>query len=91
MAVFVSALCFAIVGLGYAYFMTHTKAGQRRAEKFVKPNFMGSVRRTSRLGRPVIQSDEQRSEAILANRDQYDPSIDLFDPRNQNYKGPDAP
>jgi hypothetical protein len=28
---------------------------------------------------------------ILQNRDRYDPSIDLLDPRNKDYRNPDAP
>jgi hypothetical protein len=75
----------------WGVFMTHTKSGARRSQKFQKPNYLGAVRRYSRLGRPVIQTDEQRSEVMRMNRDRYDPSIDLLDPRNEKYRGDDQP
>jgi hypothetical protein len=73
----------------WAALVTHTRAGAQRAAKFDKPRWHGSVRRYSRLGRPVIQTDEQRTEWIQMNRDRYDPSIDLLDPRNPNFREKD--
>jgi hypothetical protein len=75
----------------WGVFMTHTKSGARRSQQFQKPNYLGTVRRHSQLGRPVIQTDEQRSEVLRMNRDRYDPSIDLLDPRNEKYRGGDQP
>lgn len=78
-------ILFGCVVWGFA--MTHTGAGARRAEKSRQPNYMGTVRRYARLGRPIIQTDEQRAEAERTNRGAYDPSLDLLDPRNERYRG----
>jgi hypothetical protein len=81
-------LIFGVVA--WAFFMTHTNAGARRAEKFQKPNYLGTVRRYAKLGRPVVQSDEQRSEVMRMNRGLDDPSLDRLDPRHEKYRGDDG-
>lgn len=79
-----------VVILGWAVYMSKTKSGANRANKFVQPQWHGPVRRFSRGGRPIVQSDEQRTELIVQNRERYDPSIDRLDPRNAQYKGPNG-
>jgi hypothetical protein len=76
--------------MGWAVFMSRRSKGGH-VDKFAKPNFRGPVRRFPVAGKKIVQTDEQRSEVILANRDQYDPTIDLLDPRHKNYKGPSTP
>lgn len=70
----------------WAVFMSR-RSKKGHIEKFAKPNFRGPVRRYPVAGRKVIQSDEQRSEVMMQNRDRYDPSIDLLDPRHPDYRG----
>jgi hypothetical protein len=55
-----------------------------------KPRYRGgSVRRFARAGRAIVQTDEQRTELIMNNRDRYDASIDRLDPHHPEYKGPE--
>jgi hypothetical protein len=84
----IAALFIAV--MGWALFMSR-RAKKGHTDKFVKPNFRGPVRRYPLAGKKIIQTDEQRSEVILANRDRYDPTIDLLDPRHKDYKGPELP
>ena len=79
-----------IAVMGWAVFMSH-RAKRGHGEKFAKANFLGPVRRYPVGGKKIVQSDVQRSEVILANRDRYDPSIDLVDPHHRDYKGPEFP
>ena len=74
-----------LAGVGWGVFMARTKAGADRAAKFSKPNYRGGVRRFTHGG-PRIESDEQRSELIMRNRERYDPTIDRLDPRHKDYQ-----
>jgi hypothetical protein len=82
----------ALVILGcifWGWFKSHPARVARNAGKPQKQLRYGYVRRSSPLGRPVIQSDEQRSEVMWANRDRYDPSLDRLDPRHEDHQDPD--
>ena len=71
----------------WAFYMSKASKDPKRKVKFEKPRRKGA-NRYGRLGRPIVQTDEQRSELIMRNRVNYDPSIDLLDPRNKDYRGP---
>jgi hypothetical protein len=72
----------------WAIYMSRTQ--NDRKVKFETPRYRagGRVRRFTHGGHTIIQTDEQRSELIMNNRVQYDPSIDRLDPRHPDYKGP---
>jgi hypothetical protein len=72
--------------LMWATYMSRTHNDPNRKEKFEKTRFRGPLRRYARAGRTIIQTDEQRSEFIMNNRDTYDPAIDRLDPRHPEYK-----
>jgi hypothetical protein len=74
-------------------FGVYKSRSQRASKNAGKLNYRarsGGVRRFARLGRPVIQTDEQRSEWIQLNRDRYDASIDRLDPHHADYQDPDV-
>ena len=72
----------------WGLYMSRTHSDPNRPVKFEKTRFRGPIRRFARAGRPIIQTDEQRTEHIMNTRDRYDPSIDRLDPRHPNYKKP---
>jgi hypothetical protein len=83
---------FAILIFGCVCFGVYKGQSQRAAKNAGRLNYrvrLGGVRRYGRLGRPVITSDEQRSEWIHLHRDRYDASIDRLDPRHEDYVDPD--
>jgi hypothetical protein len=86
-----------IIGLGiffvlvWATYMSKASKDPNRKVQMEKPRYRGgSVRRFARAGRAIVQTDEQRSELILNNRDRYDPSIDRLDPRHPEFKKPES-
>jgi hypothetical protein len=79
-----------VVILGWAVFKSR-RAKKVQNEKFVKPNFRGPVRRFPLAGRKIVQSHEQKAAVIRERRGNYDPSIDLLDPSNKNYRKPEPP
>jgi hypothetical protein len=82
-------LGFIVVVVAWGAFMSRrAKAGH--AEKQPRSFHRGAIRRYAFGGRKIVQSDEQRSEVILENRERYDPSIDRLDPRHKDYQGPDS-
>ena len=84
-------IAFVIVAcVTYGVFKSNPRRVAKNAGKAQQPFRYGYFRRVTRLGRPGVQSDEQRAEIMEANRDQYDPSLDRLDPRNKNYQGPDT-
>jgi hypothetical protein len=77
--------------LTWAFYMSRTHKEEHRSAKFERPSYRsGSIRRFARAGRVIVQTEEQRSELIMNNRDRYDPTIDRLDPRHPEYKQPDA-
>lgn len=79
-----------LVVVGWAVYMSKSKAGANRALKTRKPGYVGGIRRLGH-GKERIESDEQRSESILRNRERYDPTVDRLDPRHPEYKRPEEP
>ena len=82
------ALIFLLPLLWGIYMSRRAKAGH--GEKFAKPKYLG-IQVFTHGGRKRVQSDVQRSELILENRERYDHSIDRLDPRHKDYRSPDAP
>jgi hypothetical protein len=75
----------------WATYKSKMSKDPNRKVEFEKPKYWsGSVRRFSRAGRVIVQTDEQRAEQIMNNRDRYDPSIDRLDPRHPEYKSRDS-
>jgi hypothetical protein len=73
-------------GVCWGFYKSGSRGAARNSGRPQRQFRYGYVRRFSPLGRSPIQSDEQRSEVMRANRDRYDPSIDRLDPRNKDYR-----
>jgi hypothetical protein len=76
--------------LVWAAYMSKASKDPNRKVKMEKPKYLGGPRRYARAGRVIVQTDEQRSEIIMKNRDRYDASIDRLDPRHKDYKKPES-
>jgi|HubBroStandDraft_6_1064221.scaffolds.fasta_scaffold2373809_2 hypothetical protein len=87
MAYLIIGLVIAFV-LMWATYMSKTHNDPNRKVRFEKTRYRGPLRRYARAGRTIIQTDEQRSELMMKNRDRYDASIDRLDPRHPQYKKP---
>ena len=76
--------------LVWATYMSKASKDPHRKVTMEKPKYLSGVRRYGRAGRAIVQTDEQRSELIMNNRERYDASIDRLDPHHKDYKKPES-